>query len=277
MPKMKGDELIAEYLVEQKVPHVIGLCSHGNVAMLDPLYEARDKVTLVSPRHEQCAGHMADAYFRVRHQPVATLTSTGPGSAISRCRSSPRSPTPRRSSRSPPTCRPRRRTAPFQEIYEHNQADFPSVLRPVVKRSFQPSRVDMLPLAPRQAFDTMVTGRPGPVNIDVPYNVYQEEDDVEVPPASHVLGAHRPGACEADLAAAVALLAESRRPVLFIGHGATLAEARPELGALQKRSGFRSSLPRTAWDVFRRTLRSCLDSSAATAPIPPTRPAGTPI
>jgi len=83
----------------------------------------------------------------------------------------------------------------------------------------------------------MVTGRPGPVNLDVPYNVYQEEDDVEVPPASHVFGAHRPGASEADVAAAVDLLANAKKPVLFIGQGATLAEAGPEIAALQKQLG----------------------------------------
>lgn len=238
MPKMKGGELIAEYLVKQKVPYVIGLCGHGNVGMLDPLYELRDRVKLVSPRHEQCAGHMADGYFRVKHQPVATLTSTGPGSAnltMSLVTALADSSAFLAITSNVPTSQANR--APFQEIYKHNQADFPSVLRPVVKRSFQPSRVDMLPLALRQAFDTMVTGRPGPVNIDIPYNVYQEEDDVEVPPASHVLGAHRPGAREADVAAAVALLAESRRPVLFIGQGATLAEAGSELGALQNTLG----------------------------------------
>src|SRR6185436_19129161 len=91
--------------------------------------------------------------------------------------------------------------APFQELYKHNQADFPSVLKPVVKRSFQPSRVDMLPLALRQAFDTMVTGRPGPVNLDIPYNLYQEEADVEVPARSHVGRWHRPGASDADVTA----------------------------------------------------------------------------
>jgi acetolactate synthase-1/2/3 large subunit len=238
MPKMKGGELIAEYLVKQKVPYVIGLCGHGNVGMLDPLYEVRDKVKLVSPRHEQCAGHMADGYFRVKHQPVATLTSTGPGSAnltMSLVTALADSSAFLAITSNVPTSQANR--APFQEIYKHNQADFPSVLRPVVKRSFQPSRVDMLPLALRQAFDTMVTGRPGPVNVDVPYNVYQEEDDVEVPPASHVMGSHRPGASEADLGAAVALLAESQRPVLFIGQGATLAEAGPEISALQKQLG----------------------------------------
>ena len=53
---MKGSELIAEYLVQQKVPYVFGICGHGNVGMLDALYGVRDKVQLVSPRHEQCAG-----------------------------------------------------------------------------------------------------------------------------------------------------------------------------------------------------------------------------
>ena len=115
--------------------------------------------------------------------------------------------------------------APFQELYKHNQADFSSVLRPVVKRSFQPTRVDMLPLAMRQAFDTMVTGRPGPVNVDIPYNVYQEEADVAVPAASHTLGSHRPAASADDMAKVVAMLREARRPVFFVGHGLTLSEA----------------------------------------------------
>jgi len=238
MAKMKGGELIAEYLVKQKVPYVFGLCGHGNVGMLDPLYEVRDKVKLVSPRHEQCAGHMADGYFRVRHQPVATLTSTGPGSAnltMSLVTALSDSSAFLAITSNVPTSQANR--APFQELYKHNQSDFPSVLRPVVKRSFQPSRVDMLPLALRQSFDTMLTGRPGPVNLDVPYNVYQEEDDVEVPPASQGLGTHRPGASDADLAAATELLANAKRPVLFIGQGATLAEAGPEIAALQKKLG----------------------------------------
>src|SRR5690606_5832957 len=81
MPNMKGGELIAQYLVQEKVPYIFGICGHGNVGILDALYDVKDQLKLVSPRHEQCAGHMADAYFRVKHKPVATLTSTGPGSA----------------------------------------------------------------------------------------------------------------------------------------------------------------------------------------------------
>ena len=238
MAKMKGGELIAEYLVQEKVPFVFGICGHGNVGILDALYQVRDQVQLISPRHEQCAGHMADAYFRVKHRPVATLTSTGPGSAnlvMSLATALSDSSALLAITANVPTSQANR--APFQELYKHNQSDFPAVLRPVVKRSFQPSRVDMLPLALRQSFDTMVTGRPGPVNLDIPYNVFQEEDDVEMPAASQVFGSHRPGASEADVATALELLATARKPVFFIGHGATLSEAGPAITALSQRLG----------------------------------------
>lgn len=238
MAKMKGGELIAEYLIKQKVPYLFGICGHGNVGILDPLHAVSDRLKLISPRHEQCAGHMADGYFRVKHQPVATLTSTGPGSAnlvMSLATALSDSSAFLAITSNVPTSQMNR--GPFQEIYKHNQADFPSVIRPVVKRAFQPTRVDMLPLALRQGFDTMVTGRPGPVNIDIPYNVYQEEDDVEVPPASHVFGQHRPGASDADVAKALDMVTEAMRPVIFIGHGATLSEAGPELTRLQQTYG----------------------------------------
>lgn len=238
MSRMKGGEVIAEYLVEQKVPFVFGVCGHGNVGILDALHAVRDRVRLISPRHEQCAGHMADAYFRVKHSPVATLTSTGPGSAnivMPLVTALSDSSAFLAITANVPTSQANR--GPFQELYAHNQADFAQVLRPVVKRSFQPSRVEMLPLALRQAFDTMVTGRPGPVNLDIPYNVFQEEAEVTTPAPAHRHGAHRPSANAEDLAEAVALIARSKRPVFFIGHGTTLSEAGPEITALQSRWG----------------------------------------
>lgn len=238
MARMKGGELITEYLIRQKVPYVFGICGHGNVGILDALHAAGDKIRLISPRHEQCAGHMADAYFRVRHEPVATLTSTGPGSAnlvMPLVTALSDSSAFLAITANVPTSQANR--APFQELYAHNQADFAQVLRPVVKRSFQPSRVDMLPLALRQAFSTMLSGRPGPVNLDIPYNVFQEEDDIEMPPAAPAHGAIRPGASDADVARALELLDTAQRPVLFIGHGATLADAGPELSRMSKELG----------------------------------------
>ncbi len=236
MARMKGAELIAESLIRNKIPYVFGICGHGNVGMLDALLQVRDKIKMVSPRHEQVAGHMADAYFRVRHEPVATLTSCGPGScnivmplAVALTDSS----AVLAITANVPTGQFNR--SPFQEINRHFQADFPNVVRPVVKRSFQPTRVDMLPLAMRQAMTTMLSGRPGPVNIDIPFNVFQEEDDVEVPPASPVHAAQRSGASPDDVSAALDMILAARRPVIFIGHGVTLSQASKELTELVHR------------------------------------------
>jgi acetolactate synthase I/II/III large subunit len=124
---------------------------------------------------------------------------------------------------------------PFQELNQHHQADFNNVIKPVVKRSFQPTRVEMLPLALRQAATTMTSGRPGPVNLDVPYNLFQESADVRDEPAWHGFNARRSGASEADLATAVDWLLAAERPVMFIGHGVTLSEAGDELTALARR------------------------------------------
>ena len=236
MPQHKGAELIAEFLVREKVPYVFGLCGHGNVGMLDALYDVRDRVPLISPRHEQTAGHMADAFFRVRHEPVATLTSCGPGSAnlvMALANALADSSAWLAITANVPTSQYNR--GPFQEIHRHNQADFPSVVRPVVKRSFQPTRVDMLPLALRQALVTARTGRPGPVQLDIPFNVFQESADVELEPPYSDAAHARPGAAPQTVAEALRMLVEARRPVLFIGHGVTLAEAAPELSELARK------------------------------------------
>ena len=233
---MKGADLITEHLVNNKIPYVFGICGHGNVGMLDSLHGAQDKIKLISPRHEQVAAHMADAYFRVRHEPVATLTSCGPGSAniimplqVALSDSSAMLAI----TANVPTQQFNR--SPFQEINRHYQADFVNIVRPVVKRAFQPTRVDMLPLALRQATTTMLSGRPGPVNVDVPFNVFQEEADVEVPVASPKLGMQRNGAAPDDIAIALDMILKAKRPVLFVGHGVTLSEASTELTAFARK------------------------------------------
>jgi len=235
MPRMKGGELITEFLVKEKVPYVFGICGHGTVGILDALYQARDDITLISPRHEQTAGHMADAYYRVKHEPVATLTSCGPGSSnlvMSLACALTDSSSFLALTANVPTQQFDR--GPFQELNRHNHADFPSVVRPVVKRSFQPTRVEMLPLALDHAMTTMTTGRPGPVQVDVPFNLFQEEAEVDVPRAARHTISQRSGASPEDVTEAANLLLAAERPALFIGHGVTLSEASAELTELAR-------------------------------------------
>jgi acetolactate synthase-1/2/3 large subunit len=236
MAVRKGGDLIAESLVKESIPYVFGICGHGNVGLLDSLYHVRDKIKLVSPRHEQTAVHMADGFFRVSHQPAATLTSTGPGScnlimglAVAQTDSS----AVFTITANVPTSQFNR--GPFQELNLHHQADFNNVIRPVVKRSFQPTRVEMLPLAIRQAAQAMTSGRPGPVNLDVPYNLFMESADVLEEPPSDGFNARRSGASDEDVERALDMLLAAKRPVVFIGHGVTLSEAEKELTALAQR------------------------------------------
>jgi len=233
MPKMKGGELITEFLIKENIPYVFGICGHGNVGILDALQQAQDRITMISPRHEQTAGHMADAYFRVRHEPVATLTSCGPGSAnliMSLANALADSSAFLAITANVPTQQFNR--GPFQELNRHNQADFPSLVRPVVKRSFQAYRVEMLPLMLRQATTTMMSGRPGPVNLDVPFNLFQEEANLDVPDSARASISQRSGASTEDIAAVAKFLSKAERPLLFIGHGVTLSEASEELSTL---------------------------------------------
>jgi len=171
MARMRGADIIAEYLVKEKVPYVFGLCGHGIIGFLDAFYDRQGQIKAMTVRHEQAAGHMADAYFRVAHRPVATFTSCGPGSTnlpSALASAMMDSSAFLAITGNVPTSQFNR--SPFQETGRYFQAEYPNVIRPYVKRSFQPTRVDMIPLAIRQAFKTMLTGRTGPVNIDIPLN-----------------------------------------------------------------------------------------------------------
>ena len=231
---MKGAEIIAEYLIRERVPYAVGLCGHGDLGLLDALYERREQISTLSVHHESAAGFIADAYYRIRHRPLATFTSVGPGSAnlpVALGSALMDSSAFLAITGNVPTTQFNR--APFQETGRHYQADAPGVLRPYVKRSFQATRADQLPLMLRQAFAAMLTGRPGPVHLDVPLDVFVETSDEPVPdPGLWRRGiSARSAAADADVAAILTLLAGARRPLIVAGYGVLNAEGSEELDA----------------------------------------------
>jgi acetolactate synthase-1/2/3 large subunit len=221
----KGAEIIVDYLIKEKVPYLFGVCGHGNIGLLDAAANAADQIKTISVHHEQAAGYMADAYYKVKHQPVATYTSCGPGSCnmpVALAGAMMDSSSFLAITGNVPTTQFNR--MPFQETGRYYQGDFPSVIRPLVKKSFQPTRVEMLPLVMKQAFGLLRTGRPGPVNIDVPLNVFQETADVEIPTPDPLVMQRAPG----DLAAldqALDLLINAKRPTILVGQGGLIGEA----------------------------------------------------
>ena len=163
---------------------MFGLCGHGNIQFIDALYERSSDIKTISVHHESVAGFMADVYYRVSGRPTATFTSCGPGSAnlpISLGNAFLDSVPFMAITGNVPTSQFNR--GAFQELYRHYQADFPSTVRSYCKKVFQPTRGEMVPLAVRQAWKTMVTGRPGPVVVDVPFDVFMEAAAEEAPNA----------------------------------------------------------------------------------------------
>src|ERR1700684_350693 len=78
---LNGAAYIADFLIEQGVPYVFGVCGHGILGLLDGLFDRQGEIKTISVHHEAVAAFMADAYFRITQEPVATYTSCGPGSA----------------------------------------------------------------------------------------------------------------------------------------------------------------------------------------------------
>ena len=229
MAKMKGSEYIIDFLIREDVPYVFGVCGHGNVGILDAMYERQSEIKLISPRHEQTAGHMADAYWRVKHEPVATLTSCGPGSVnmlLPLANAFMDSSAFVAITANVPT--QHFGLGAFQEVYRNQPADFPASVRPYVKRCLQPTRVDMLPTSMRQAMAVATSGRPGPVCVDIPYNVFQEEDDVDYEPSNRHAVVGRSGASPKQIHDIADLLSASEKPLIYLGNGAAISEAGPE-------------------------------------------------
>lgn len=231
---LKGAEVIVERLVAEGVPYAFGLCGHGILGLLDALYDRQDEIKTVSVHHEAVAGFMADAFYRVARHPVATFTSCGPGSAnliVAVATAAADSSALLAITGDVPTSQWNR--GPFQETGRYREGDFVTTMRPYVKRSFQPARADMLPLALRQAFDLMRAGRPGPVHLDVPLNVFVERCPAELVQAeSFSTTSSPPGASGEAVGRALELIESSEQPVIVAGHGVELAGAEEALLAL---------------------------------------------
>jgi acetolactate synthase-1/2/3 large subunit len=224
----RGADVIIDYLVQQRVPYLVGVCGHGILGLLDAAYERRDEIQTISTHDERIAGFIADAYYRVSGRPIATYTSCGPGSVnilMAIAGAMYDSSAMLAITGNVPTSQFNR--GPFQESGKYFQGDFPGVIRSYVKRSYQAVRPEMLPLMLSQSWALMTAGRPGPVNLDVPLNVFVEDvpDDAGVP-AWQPEAVAAPAPSPQALSQAAALLSEAERPVIVAGNGAMAPGAR---------------------------------------------------
>src|SRR6185437_3775141 len=215
-----------------------GLCGHGNIQFIDALHERQSDIKTISVHHDSVCGFMADAYYRVSGQPVATFTSCGPGSMnmpIALANAYLDSVPFLAVTGNIPTTQFGR--GAFQELYRQYQADFPSTVRTMCKHVFQPTRGEQVPLMVRQAWKTMVTGRPGPVVLDVPFDIFKE-DAAEEAPRPEDWSAKISSRCGADpegVTKAVDMLLAAERPAIIVGQGVRYGGACDDLLKLAER------------------------------------------
>jgi acetolactate synthase-1/2/3 large subunit len=235
---LTGAQIVVEFLVSQGVPFAAGIPGHGCWAITDALLDRQDRIRTIQVMHEQSAVHLADGYYRATGRPMLAFTSIGPGAmntVVGMATAYVDSTAVALLTGSPHTYM--RGHGLLQELERRHHADNPRVLEPVVKEWWQPSRVDDLPFVLHRAWNAMVSGRPGPVLLDLPMDVQAEAADVTLPdPARReARGSVRPAADDVERAAS--LLRDADRPVIVAGGGVILAEAWAEVTALAERLG----------------------------------------
>ena len=236
--RMAGAEIVVEYLVRQGVRFAAGIPGHGSWNLTDALLDRASDIKTIQVIHEQSAVHLADGYFRASGHPILAFTSIGPGATntvIGMATAYVDSTAVALMTGSPHT--DMRGHGLLQELERRHVADNPRIFEPVVKEWWQPSRVDELPFVLHRAWNAMLSGRPGPVLLDLPMDVQADSAEVTLPDPleREARGRVRPAADDVERAAA--LLRGAKRPVIVAGGGAILAEATKALTALAERLG----------------------------------------
>src|SRR4029079_2517969 len=226
--KMNGAMFIAECLKQEGVSKVFGQCGHTNYALIDACHKLG--IEYVSFRHEQLAAHAAHAYYRVSHKLAVLNVHLSPGltNALTGVVSAAADSTPMVvfSGNTPSYHHARE---PHQAIRFHADTSQRDICRPICKRVWRVDDAKFLPDVMPRALNLAQTGRPGPVLIDVPMDVFSQQIDVQVDTLARRPEYHRFVAPDDGIADAARLLASAARPVIFAGNGVLLSEASDEL------------------------------------------------
>lgn len=221
---MDSSEVLIQSLEDAGIEYVFGLPGSVIMNTIDKFPE-RD-IEFVSVRHEQVAASMADGYARVSHRPGVTLSHVGPGAA----------------NQILGVAAAYRDASPVVAISGNedlsrlgrdiwHEWDVDAVFRPITKWNDRLERSEDAARLVRRALVTSVSGRPGPVHLDLPKDVSQaeapysehdrafyEENPIRMPP-------DRPSPDPADVDRTVSLLESASRPVVLAGGGCVRSDA----------------------------------------------------
>jgi acetolactate synthase-1/2/3 large subunit len=223
---------LVRYLEHRGVEHIFGLCGHTNIAVLTAL--TNSPIKFVNVRHEQIATHAADGYARIKKKASVVLSHLGPGltnGATGVANAALDSIPMVVIAGDVPSHYYGKH--PHQEINLHADAAQWEVYRPFVKRAWRVERADLFPEIIAKAFQLAESGRPGPVLVSVPMDIFSASIEVElferVKP--HTRELVKPSLDEETAKQIVVALGDAERPVIYAGGGVLIADASDELAA----------------------------------------------
>ena len=234
MSKKLVSDLIVDYLERRGVTELFGLCGHTVIGMLDALSRSK-KLRYIGTRHEAIASTAADGYARVTHKASVVMCHLGPGltNVITGVANASLDSIPMVViAGDVPSYYFGRH--PHQEVQMHEDGGQYKLLEPVCKRCWRVDDVEALPMILDRAFRLAESGRPGPVFIDIPMDMFSREMDEELWERTyHDSPVTARPALDPQAAKAIAKkLVEAKNPVLHAGGGILLAQASDELAAL---------------------------------------------
>src|SRR5512143_1793359 len=230
MKELISNQLV-KYLEGRGVRHVFGLCGHTNIAVLAAMAKS-DKVKFVNTRHEQIAAHMADGYARASKETAVVLSHLGPGltNAATGVANAALDSVPLVviAGDIPSHYYGKH---PHQEVNLHADASQYEIYRPFVKRAWRADQPHLFPEIIEKAFTLAESGRPGPVLVDVPMDIFSKEIDVALfdKLRLNTKSLKKPSLDDDTAADIVKTLLSAKHPVLYVGGGIMLADATAEL------------------------------------------------
>ncbi len=222
---LSGADIIVKTLIEQGCDVVFGYPGGQIINVYDSLYKYQDEITHILTAHEQGATHAADGYARTTGKAGVVISTSGPGATnlvtgiatayldsvplVAICGNVPTT---------------QIGTDSFQEI------DITGITLPITKHNYFVGDVEDLADTIREAFKLAVSGRPGPVLVDIPKDVQMAM--CEYAPKNVVEPEEKKAAKDIRIEEAAECINASKRPYIYFGGGLITAEAQEEMLAL---------------------------------------------
>ena len=221
--QLTGSQILVECLKEQGVDTIFGYPGGAVLNIYDELYRHQDEIRHILTSHEQGAAHAADGYARSTGKVGVCLATSGPGATnlVTGIATAYMDSIPMVAITGNVSVDLLGKDS-FQEV------DIAGITMPITKHNFIVKDVNQLAATIRRAFTIAQTGRPGPVLVDIAKDVtanktdYIKEEIKAIKPNNETIS-------KEDIEEAIKLIEKAKKPVVFLGGGAVIAQAHDEV------------------------------------------------